>query len=239
MWLCQILLLFAQRRTYRATENAVACRTSVDFPLKTVEFLGTRLRNLVHRVERVGRIHTIGDADELAVADVRRHITTLDICHHRNLRRALVLLHKVYGLHVSVHIVTVNLIVAEVCRHLFSGHLIVVCRVHLCHHHRLTLEIGVRNLAVCRVDVHHVGGNLVALAPHHRREEEVNNRVAARCRQRVAHHLRVATEHLDVANCQRQTICRIDGHRVGCLGCLLRLLLFFVDDVDERIEHTP
>lgn len=84
-------------------------------------------------------------------------------------------------------------------------------RVELGDHHRSADELGARDLLVLGEYVHHVGGDLVALVPQHGIDVEVDRRIGADSRHRVAYGLEIGTENAHIAETLHQAVNRVGG----------------------------
>ena len=84
-------------------------------------------------------------------------------------------------------------------------------RIELGDHHRSADELGARDLLVLGEYIHHVGGDLVALVPQHGVDVEMNRRIGADGRHRVAYGLEIGTENAHIAETLHQAVNRVGG----------------------------
>ena len=93
-------------------------------------------------------------------------------------------------------------------------------RVELGDHHRSADELGARDLLVLGEYVHHVGGDLVALVPQHGIDVEVDRRIGADGRHRIAYGLEIGTENAHIAETLHQAVNRVGrvGERIDRVG---------------------
>lgn len=111
----------------------------------------------------------------------------------------IVLLHEIDRLGVALHVVAVDLVVAEQGGHRLARHLVVVHRIQLGDHQRPPDELRPNDLAVGRKDVHHVRSDLAVLVPQHGIDVEMNGRVTRNGHQRIAYRLEVGAVDTHVA----------------------------------------
>ena len=123
--MCEMPLLLALRGPDPAVENRPLRRTPRALPLEPLEVKLLIGGNLVHRIDVPVGVLAVDDRHDLFVLDIERTVAALDDAHARDLGR-LAVLHVVDRLGIAVHVVAVDLIVAEPRRHLLARHLVVM-----------------------------------------------------------------------------------------------------------------
>ena len=108
----------------------------------------------------------------------------------------IVLLHIIDGLHVTVHVVAIDLVIAEIGSNQLARHLVVSHSVDLARHDRTADEFRFLEFGVFGIDLHHVRSDLVILIPEHRIDIEQDHRVRGNGHQRIADRLEVIAEDL-------------------------------------------
>ena len=227
----------SNRRTKCTIKHAILRWTARLLPLKALQASISILRNFVYRIEEVCRICTICNTAKLAVLKVCGHIATLDICHHCNLR-AILLLHIVDSLHITVHIVAVQFVlIVKVRDNLLTCNLIIVCSIYLSYNHRVTLKLSATELALLIKYMHTIREYLILITPQHRVLIEVDNRVGTANNKRVADHLRITAIHTHTTKCHYQLIARIYRYSVALHCCCISLDLAREVLLNQRVEH--